>query len=155
MNQTIETSGAIISDCKKFRYQLWRIWDTSKPLVMFIMLNPSTANADVDDPTIRKCIAYAKQWGFGGIYVGNLFAYRTAFPKELKLANYPMGEDNEAHLINMMLRCDKFICAWGHKQGIPKLITNIFPKLHYLELAINGTPKHPLYLKKDLKPKVL
>ena len=67
-------NGAIISDCGKYRYQLWRKWDPSLPVVLFIMLNPSQADASEDDPTIRRCINYAKSWGYGGIYVGNLFA---------------------------------------------------------------------------------
>ena len=155
MTKSEDSYGAIISKSKKFRYQLWRKWDNDKPLVMFLMLNPSTADATKNDPTIRRCIGYAKDWGYGGLYVGNLFAYRTAYPKELKDKGYQIGRFNKKHLLNMQKICDKVICAWGNKQGIPSRITDIFHELHYLDLAKDGTPKHPLYLKKELKPQKL
>ena len=68
--------NAELSACGKYRYRLSRIWDDKKPLVLFIMLNPSTADAEQDDPTIRRCIAFAKNWGYGGFMAGNLFAFR-------------------------------------------------------------------------------
>lgn len=72
--------GGVLSEYQSYRYRLWRIWDQVKPKVMFIMLTPSTADADTDDPTIRRCIGFAKSSGFGGLYVGNLFAYRSTQP---------------------------------------------------------------------------
>jgi hypothetical protein len=155
MSNPPDIKGAVISQCETYRYQLWRKWDDAKPLVLFIMLNPSTANAEVDDPTIRRCMGYAKDWGFGGLYVGNLYAYRTAYPKELKAAGYPIGPDNDKHLKDMQSKCDQVICAWGNGQGIPQRIQDSFPQLHYIELAKDGTPKHPLYLKKVLKQQLL
>ena len=77
--------GAIISKDKKHRYRLWRIWDDSLPKALFIMLNPSTADVMLDDPTIRRCIGFAKSWGYGGIYVGNIFSLRSSNPKDLKV----------------------------------------------------------------------
>ncbi|WP_196887689.1 DUF1643 domain-containing protein [Aureivirga sp. CE67] len=147
--------GAVISDCEKFRYQLWRKWDETKPLVMFLMLNPSTADANADDPTIRRCINYAKDWGFGGLYVGNLYAFRTAYPKELKEAGFQRGEFNTENLLEMKNKCQKVVCAWGNGEGVPEYITEIFEELHYIDLAKDGTPKHPLYLKKDLEMSLL
>ncbi len=153
MNQTDTTiKGAIISECTTYRYQLWRLWDKTKPLVMFIMLNPSTADADKDDPTIRRCINYAKAWGYGGLYVGNLFAYRATVPKDLFKAKEPIGEDNHKHLKEMYDKCDKVVGAWGNNQARPERIFNNFDNLYYLALCKDGTPKHPLYLKKDLEP---
>ena len=76
-------SGAEISDCGKCRWQLWRIWDDSKPKILWIMHNPSTADAEKDDPTIRRIINFSKSWGFGGLYVGNVFPYRSTNPKDL------------------------------------------------------------------------
>ena len=88
--------GAIISDCQKYRYALWRNWDLSKDKVMFIGLNPSTADHIEDDPTIRRCIGFAKSWGYGGLYMMNLFSYRTSNPSKLKNVKDPIGNpDND------------------------------------------------------------
>lgn len=85
---------AIISEDEKYRYQLSRCWDETKPRILFIMLNPSTADANIDDPTIRRVISFAKSWGYGGVYVGNLFAFRSTDPKGLKQIADPVGENN-------------------------------------------------------------
>ena len=76
-------SGADFSECGRYRYKLWRTWDDIRPVVMFIMLNPSTADATADDPTIRRCIGFARAWGYGGVRVGNLFAWRTPYPQRV------------------------------------------------------------------------
>ena len=154
--------GAILSKCYKYRYQLWRIWDRSKPRVMFIMLNPSTADANIDDPTIRRCIGFAKSWGYGGLYVGNLFAFRATKPTELLSVSDPTGELNLQNIILMMAECEMVIFAWGNESIIKKFKANKILKMsksmyrdnYYIELAKGGTPKHPLYLKGDLKPKL-
>lgn len=142
--------GAIIRD--KYRYQLWRIWDEKLPCVGFIMLNPSVADSKQDDPTIRRCINYAKSWGYGGIYVGNLYAYISTDPKQLKKVNDPVGKLNAAHIMSVIGKSELVICAWGNNEKPPEYFKSLL-KLHYLELSIKGIPKHPLYLKKDLKPK--
>jgi hypothetical protein len=148
--------GAIISKCKKYRYRLWRIWDNSKPYVLFIMLNPSTADSNIDDPTIRRCIGFANSWGYGGLYVGNLFAYRSTQPNVLFETKDPIGEENKHHLSEMSEKCEIAICAWGNPNIIKKLNHNsldfLNTPLHYLALTINGTPRHPLYLKSNLIP---
>lgn len=152
------SSGAKISKCGDYRYQLWRVWDVRKSKVLFVMLNPSTADASIDDPTIRRCIGFAKSWGYGGMYVGNLFAYRSTSPKELLKVKDPVGECNNYHLGEMAEKCDLIVCAWGNAPILKKLgyntTLNILnrPK-HYIDLAKDGTPKHPLYLKSNLKPK--
>lgn len=156
---TENTKGAIISDCGKYRYQLWRIWDDSKPKVMFMMCNPSTANADKDDPTIRRCIGFAKTWGYGGLYVGNLFAFRSSNPKDLLNASDPIGKENLKHIAEMRDKSQIVVLAWGNSPIVESLLsdTDYAPlqgmKPFFLELSKNGTPKHPLYLKKELVPK--
>lgn len=154
---------ANISKCKKYRYSLTRLWDENKPCVLFIMLNPSTADAEYDDPTIRRCINFAKNWGFGGLNVCNLFAYRSTDPLELLRINNPQGEDNLYCLEYYISVSEKIICAWGNEPVLKKinsdmqimeLIYKQKEKVHYLELSKKGTPKHPLYLKKDLQPKL-
>lgn len=144
--------GAVISSCEKYRYQLWRIWDEDKPKVMFLMLNPSTADEEDNDPTLRRCIGYANSWGYGGLYIGNLYAYRTKDRSKLNYAENPTGDDNHRHLIEMLSKCDKIVCAWGNGEGQPKKIFDNFSDLHYLKLNDDATPTHPLYLKSDLKP---
>jgi len=154
-------SSAVISVDGIYRYQLSRIWDEKLPQVMFIMLNPSTADAEKDDPTIRRCKSFAKSWGFGGIRVGNLFAYRSTDPKEILQCSNPIGEENKRHIDKMAAKCELVICAWGNSDIVNKLTKNnpeYFPlknitNLRYLELSIDGTPKHPLYLKGNLQPK--
>lgn len=150
---------AVISQCGKYRYRLWREWDDSKPCVLFVMLNPSTADGEKDDPTIRRCIGYAKSWDFGSLYVGNLYAYRATNPKELLQVVDPLGVDNQKHLDYMVSQSNLVIWAWGNGAIVAKLedrvgstTWNLNDPAHYLEMSKGGVPKHPLYLKKDLKP---
>ncbi|TAF48654.1 MAG: DUF1643 domain-containing protein [Runella slithyformis] len=152
---------AILSENKRYRYMLTRIWDESKPMVMWVMLNPSTADASNDDPTIRKCIAFAKSWGYGGIYVGNLFAFRATNPKRLLQITEPIGAENEEYIRMYAEKVDKVICAWGNpviidriwQPVLRKVLTFEHTKLHYLALCKDGeTPKHPLYLNSKLVP---
>lgn len=153
---------ATISACKKYRYTLSRIWDDSKPAVLFIMCNPSTADADVDDPTIRRCINFAKAWGFGALHVVNLFAFRSSKPGDLLDAEDPIGPDNIFHINEMVKVSNLIISAWGNSKIVEKLCKKFssykpflgikVSDLDYIELAKDGTPKHPLYLSADLKP---
>jgi hypothetical protein len=146
--------GAVISDCGKYRYQLWRVWAFGKPKVLWIMHNPSTADADFDDATIRKIIKFSKSWGYGGLYVGNLFPYRSTDPKNL--LNKPIEEiapfENFKHIKQMVEKCDLHILAHGNP--IVKDVTpDLFDKRwHYLKLTNSNNPYHPLYLKETLKP---
>lgn len=153
--------GAEISECGKYRYRLWRVWDRSKPFVMFLMLNPSTADANVDDPTIRRCIGFAKSWGYGGIVVCNLFAYRATNPKELLNVCDPVGPENQQHLDECIQESEKVIFAWGNSLIVKKLFNKLgylsmvkfkTSKSHFLVRSKDNTPMHPLYLKADLKP---
>ena len=150
--------GAILSSCKKHRLQLWREWDSNLPKVLFIMLNPSTADDQQDDPTLRRCIDFAKQWGFGGLYIGNLYSFRAADPKTLLKVSKFSHRDNYKHLVTMANQCQLVVCAWGNypvikKLGIPKNIFKYLEQnLHCLALSKKSMPMHPLYLKKSLTP---
>jgi hypothetical protein len=142
--------GATISACGKYRYELWREWDSSLPKLVFIMLNPSTADASKDDPTIRRCIGFAKREGCGSVSIINLFAYRSSDPKELIKVGDPFG-DNENFLKIFLYQDTRIIAAWGN---IPKGLK--MPVLEEVEvecLGITklGNPKHPLYLPSDAK----
>jgi hypothetical protein len=156
-NTIVDKKMAVMSDDHIYRYMLGRTWDESKPSVLFIMLNPSTADDRLDDPTIRRCIGYAKKWGYGSLYVGNLFAMRATNPKELLTAENPTGEtvkENRKYLDEMIDKCSLVICAWGNApiESETKLPLFKNEKFHHLGLTKDGNPKHPLYLKKNLKP---
>lgn len=154
--------SALLSDCQKYRYSLTRIWDESLPKIMFIMLNPSTADGTQDDPTIRRCISFAKQYGYGGLYVCNIFAYRATNPKELLKIHNPFGDQNIFITRQLADEVETIVCAWGNKEIINKLLKGNEPylllqyctnKLHYIDISKDGIPKHPLYLKSSLKIK--
>ncbi|VEJ09196.1 DUF1643 domain-containing protein [Actinobacillus delphinicola] len=152
-------SGAKFSDDRQYRYVLWRIWDNSEPYVTFVCLNPSTADEKENDPTIRKCISYARKWGYGGIYVINLFAFRATDPSLLLEQEDPVGKDNDYWITNITRNSAMVIGAWGnsgrkveHFTMRTKMIKNLIPQLHYLILNKSGEPSHPLFLSTALKP---
>ena len=107
-------TGAKLSACRSYRYSLWRIWDESKPYALFIGLNPSTADEVENDPTLNRCIDYAKSWGYGGVYMTNLFAFRTKDPEGMKAASDPIGPENNASLIDLAQKAGIAIAAWGN-----------------------------------------
>lgn len=145
-----ESNGAIFSECRTCRYALWRIWDKSKPLVMFIGLNPSTANESDDDPTIRRVKKFAFDWNYGGIYMMNLFAYITAYPEEIK-KSYNLI--NDYWLTKMSLKCNRIIFSWGSFEEAKERAKEVVRMFNGYALKINkdGSPKHPLYVKSDIK----
>ena len=148
-----ENNGAEFSDCGKYRYALWRIWDKNKPLVMFIGLNPSTANQVSDDATIRRVKKFAQNWGYGGVYMMNLFAYVTPYPEELKKCGDPLG-GNDGWLEKISVKCDKIIFAWGAFSEAKERAEQVKSKFSGYALEINkdGSPKHPLYVKANIEP---
>ena len=94
-------SGAVFSDCRKYRYALWRMWNEHMPIAMIIGLNPSTADQTRNDPTITRCINFASSWGYGGVCVTNLFGFRATAPTELKAHHDPIGKENDAWVHEM------------------------------------------------------
>lgn len=132
---------------RAYRYWLLRAWDDSKPTVMCIGLNPSTADEERDDPTIRRLISLFDRAGFGSFYMTNLFALVTPYPAELFKSVNPIGE-NDSHLRDIRKRCEKVVFAWGNFKvnGRDKEVTEMFPDSCCFGLNKNGTPKHPLYL---------
>lgn len=159
MNKT-----AIISDCGKFRYHLTRTWDGALPPLPFIMLNPSTADADEDDPTIRKCIGFAQRLGFGGIEVFNLYAFRATDPKQLRANHYPVGPDNDRIITQRlhelgMHESGFVVCAWGanarnlsRQKDMRCHLSLAGVRLRALRLLGDGTPEHPLMLPYSCQP---
>jgi len=149
--------GAAISEDGKYRYLLWRNWDPEKLKVVFIGLNPSAADAIVDDPTVRRCIGYAKTWGYGGLRLLNLFAFRTVSPKLLVKAQDPVGPKNDHYLETYSMSGSCLIACWGTfgsfrgRQG-EVLASLPLSKVYCLGLTQGGNPKHLLYLRKSLAP---
>lgn len=157
-------SDAILSDCGTYRYWLQRKIEGGRtripvPLV-FVMLNPSTADADVDDPTIRRCMGFAKTWGYGSLEVINLYALRSTDPKNLKLHSDPVGPNNLACMVSVMGRMVDVVCAWGGKVDQHRVDTflalarTLRIDLWCLKVNKDGSPKHPLYAKADLPMKL-
>ncbi len=150
--------GATLDPTGQYRYTLWRVWDSEAPRVAFVMLNPSTADASVDDPTIRRCIGFARTWGYGSLEVVNLFAYRATSPQILRAAADPVGPDNEAHLLATRQKVTPIILAWGNQgtflgrnQTVLEQLVNI-ENVYCLGLTAGGHPCHPLYLQAHTKP---
>lgn len=147
---------AVISECGKYRYSLHRVWDENLPNILFIMLNPSKADAELDDPTILRCIQIAKKNGFGSMSVGNVYAYRTTYPDELEEMSTEecLGPDNTSYLSRLLGKSDKVIVGWGNSgyganQRMASLLKDngIYPVC--LKINKDGTPKHPLYCRVD------
>lgn len=149
--------GAVFSSCRKWRYALGRIWDKDRPYAVFIGLNPSTADEVEDDPTIRRCIRYAYDWGYGGVHMLNIFAFRATDPRDMKAAADPVGNYNDTYLLNYATRPNTgvVVAAWGAHGTFmdrEKTVKELIQPLHCLSITKDGHPGHPLYLKKDLKP---
>ncbi len=150
---------ALISGDGKYRYWLSRLWNIKLPLTVFIGLNPSTADAEKDDPTIRRCISFAKSWGSGGIIMLNLFAFRATDPKELLKIGNPVGPFNFETLAlenwYKHWKLGDYVCCWGSNKmakDISKQVLKLIKTPMCLGITKDGYPRHPLYLKKDLKP---
>lgn len=144
---------ASISNCKQYRYRLGRIFGDG-PELMFIMVNPSTADADIDDQTIKKCVGFAKANGFGSILVGNKFAYRSTDVKKLREVEDPIGPDNDEHLKAMMARATMVVVGWGQLSKLPeslrgrwkdvvRLADEAGHRLHTIGINADKHPKHP------------
>lgn len=161
MSKHYTFTGALVSPCGLYRYRLWRRW-SDKPVLIFIMLNPSTADGEQDDPTIRKCVGFADRMGYGGIEILNLFAYRATKPADLKAAGYLVGPDNDSHIKATLNIYHDVICAWGVNaataQGwarvkqVMEIVDGIGIEADALRLTANGIPWHPLMLPYACEP---
>jgi hypothetical protein len=143
------TSGAIFSDERKYRYILFRIWDATLPRVMIIGLNPSTANENKNDNTITKCIKVAKNNGYGGFYMANLFGIVSADPKILLTADDPIGQND---FWIEKYKCKDTVFAWGNFEEAKERSKQMIPMFENplcFQQNKNGSPKHPLYCKDD------
>jgi len=149
---------ATFDETEAYRYTLGRRWAPGGTRVCFCLLNPSTADAKVLDPTLTRCFGYASRWGFSTMDVCNIFALRSTDPKGLKQVDDPIGPGNDAAIVKLAKRADLVIVGWGthaklldrHKQVLDLLRPICEPKC--LGITQGGFPKHPLYLRKDIEP---
>lgn len=157
----------IFSPDRKYRYTLYREWEPSKPLVAFIGLNPSTADEVQNDPTVTRCINFAKAWGAGRFCMLNLFGYRSTDPKGLYAVKDPVGADNAVWVDTVAREADIVVCAWGThgRKRMPEHAMDVEAMLYRISLKrsrapavcslgwnADGSPKHPLYLRADSWP---
>jgi hypothetical protein len=164
----IPRGSAAISDCGVYRYNLVRWMNPVgfRRRVTFIMLNPSTADGEQDDPTIRRCMGFAKSWMCGTLIVLNLFAYRATSPADMRNAADPVGPDNQKHFKHWLgdtfdfleARHDLVVCAWGahgsyrdQDRTVMGWLSDWHAEPQCLGVTKDGHPKHPLYLKSDCK----
>lgn len=148
--------GADFSPCRRWRYTLWRSWeDEPTRSCAFIGLNPSTADEINNDPTVTRCINFAKRWGFGKMWMLNIFAYRSTDPRQLYKIDDPIGyPDNDAHIDQVLRWTSQAVLCWGahgdykgRGQAVLKAIRN-HPSCHLFHFGLtrSGQPRHPLYL---------
>ena len=153
--------SAVLSECGTYRYALWREWMTGEGTCLFVMLNPSTADASEDDPTIRRCIGFAQRWGYGRLAVANLFAFRATEPNALLSATDPVGPENEHWLGQLFDDASLVIAAWGasvrpvaaHRECEVIAKCRMFGvRLDCLGLTKENLPRHPLYIAGATEP---
>lgn len=153
-------TGAQFSPCRKYRYLLWRIWNESRDrLCTWILLNPSTANENRDDPTIKRCMRRAVNDGWGGLLVVNLFGWRSTFPMSLVKAADPIGSENDNAILRAVQGVGIVLCGWGRHgkiqsrdERVLRLLREVNAKPYALSFNSDGTPKHPLYVPYSTSP---
>ena len=166
------TCGAVFSPDRLYRYSLWRRWGFGRPpnpttvkdvldsdLCCFIGLNPSTADEVDNDPTVRRCIDFSKRWGYAGMVMLNLFAWRATDSKVMKLMPHPIGPLNDAAIKYVTSRCGRTVCCWGvHGAWLDRgaaVLAMLDPpqgRLFHLGQTKAYHPKHPLYLAANTEP---
>ena len=146
----------VFSACRAYRYTLWREWIGGSGYLQMIGLNPSTADEVLDDPTIRRCINFAKSWGFSALCMTNAFAYRATDPHVMKANADPIGPENDRWLVDVAQDAGLIVAAWGvhgvHRNRQAELGRLLPARLHCLGTTKDGQPKHPLYLRADVRP---
>jgi hypothetical protein len=142
--------GAMFSPDRKYRYNLWRSWNPSRPVITFVCLNPSTADENVDDRTVVRLIGFALQWKYGGLNLMNLFALRSRDPLELTIneAN-AVGPDNDRYLRGIAGTCVVAWGNWGRLYGRSEKVKEFLGTAKCFGLTKRQEPSHPLYLHHD------
>ncbi|WP_367991031.1 DUF1643 domain-containing protein [Spiribacter pallidus] len=145
--------AARMSPCAAYRYDLWRRWELRGPVLLWILLNPSTADADRDDATTVRCIRFAARWGYGAIRVVNLFGMRATDPRHLYKVQHPTGRQNDETIREALQTADGLVCAWGNNGRLNGRGLTVRDMLrrnrcepHIFGLTRLGEPTHPLYV---------
>ncbi len=150
--------GVWLDPRRRYRYLLWRAWGDAGRFALFILLNPSTADQDTDDPTVARCGRRARALGFDGLLVANLFALRSTDPGILREAPAPIGPRNDAAISLAQQLAARTICGWGaHGCGRCRsqaVCEQLMRPLHHLGLTRDGQPRHPLYVPYSVQPRV-
>jgi hypothetical protein len=146
-------SNAEFSDCETYRYSLTRRWDDTARKVLFVMLNPSTADEIQNDPTVERCEQRARRLGYGAFRVTNIFAFRATDPRDMRAATDPVGPQNDRVLRDAAAWADDIIAAWGvhgahlgRGPDVGRMLAATHVPLFHLGLSKAGHPRHPLYL---------
>jgi len=155
-------SGALFSECRRWRYLLWRRWDAARPVANFLMLNPSTADEWKLDPSCTRARLYAERWGYGALIVTNIFGWRATDPEEMKAVRDPVGRGNDRAILRAARESEIVVCAWGNhgahlgrSDAVRKLLAKARIDARVLRMNARGEPAHPLYLPARLKPVLL
>lgn len=146
-----DASGAAFSPCMDYRYVLWRGWGEG-PLAATIGLNPSTADHVQNDPTVRRCIGFAQDWGMGGLVMLNIFGYRATLPGDMKAIEEPVGHETDLYIQHFASRAEVVVAAWGVHGAFRQRgeeVAALVDSLQCLGVTKEGYPRHPLYLRKD------
>jgi len=153
------TITAVFSDCQQYRYELREIWNPARPLVLWLLMNPSVACLDFADPTLRRTGNFARAWGYGGQLVANVHAYRATDKMRLLEVADPVGPENDRRILAMATEAETVVLAYGQppkalrRRGAEIVALLRHHKgLSHLRLAKDGTPVHPLYLPESLRP---
>ena len=157
-------NGAVLSECGRYRYLLWRGWNRigDAGTCNWIMFNPSTADATEDDATIRRCVGFAKRWGYGAVIITNLFAFRATDPEELKRQHAPIGPENDGYLAAVAQSSYvDVVIAWGshgkhqnRDSAVYAILRAVGAVPRCLKITKDGSPAHPVRLPYSLKPQV-
>lgn len=159
----VTSRSAAVSPCGQYRYNLSRWLPEGEGALVFIMLNPSTADGTEDDATIRRCLGFASDWGFNHLCVVNLFAWRARHPRDMLRQLDPVGPDGDQWILRETTNADRIIAAWGahsspiirrRADAVRAMLVQHGRALHHLGLSRTGQPKHPLFLARDTEPQV-
>lgn len=151
-------STAIFSDCRRYRYDLMRRWNTEGRKIVFIGLNPSTADEETNDPTVTRCMRWAYRWSYSEMHMLNIFAYRSTDPKQLDKVIDPVGSETDRYISQECEDAETVICCWGNwgkyldrGQEARYLLNHL--ELWCFDITKLGQPKHPLYLPNGIIPR--
>jgi len=154
-----ESSGALFAPCRKWHFTLWRTWDSNLPIVNWLILNPSTADESILDNTLTRCQNFTQAWGYGGMVITNLFAYRATEPMDMKQFEAPIGIENDRHIVESATASAMVICGWGthgkfleRDEHVKSLLRDNGIKPYCLKINADKSPSHPLYLSSKLRP---